>query len=218
MTKKHTIYWSIVGLCTIAFALLTWQVLQGHTNAIDKEILVALESIRTPGLNTLMETLTYFGSWEAIVIICLLYIAYDRGDFTGSAIVIVTAITTTLFRTAVKALMARPRPFVLWDNFHSVIKETGYSYPSGHSIASMSIYLVILLLLLKKMDKGNKRTALVVGFGFFAVFVGLTRLYLGVHYPSDVLAGWLSGIAWALTVFALVEIIRDKIESANRKA
>ncbi len=215
MTKKHTTGWIIVGICAVAFALLTWQVIQGHTNAIDKEILVALESIRTPGLNTLLETLTYFGSWEAIVIICLLYIAYDRGDFTGPVIVIATAATTTLFRTAVKVLVARPRPFVFWDDLQNVVKETGYSYPSGHSIASMAIYLVLLLLLLKKMDKSSKRTALVVGCGFLSIFVGFTRLYLGVHYPSDVLAGWLAGIAFALTVFMITPMIRDKVKSGS---
>lgn len=95
-----------------------------------------------------------------------------------------------------KQLFARERP-TLWD---SIAPEVTFSFPSGHAMASATLAAVLILLAWRT----RWRWAVVVPMAAFTVLVGFSRVYLGVHYPSDILAGWTAASAWTAAVFLFV--------------
>jgi undecaprenyl-diphosphatase len=114
-----------------------------------------------------------------------------EGLFAGLAIV-----GSALLNLGAKPLFARDRPS-LWE---SIAPEGNYSFPSGHAMGSMTLACVLVLLCWRTRLRWPVTFAAAV----FVVLVGLSRIYLGVHYPSDILAGWAAAIAWTYGVYALV--------------
>ena len=103
---------------------------------------------------------------------------------------------SALLNLAAKPLFARERPS-FWE---SIAPEGSYSFPSGHAMGSMTLACVLVLLCWWT----RARWPVVVTMGAFVVLVGISRIYLGVHYPSDILAGWTAAIAWTCGIYALV--------------
>lgn len=114
-----------------------------------------------------------------------------EGLFAGLAV-----IGSALLNLGAKPLFARDRPS-LWE---SIAPEGNYSFPSGHAMGSMTLACVLVLLCWWT----RWRWPAVIAMTAFVVLVGLSRIYLGVHYPSDILAGWAAAIAWTYAVYALV--------------
>jgi len=103
---------------------------------------------------------------------------------------------SALLNLASKQFFARERPS-LWE---SIAPETTYSFPSGHAMGSMSLGLVLVLLAWPT----RWRWWMVAAMMFFVAMVGASRVYLGVHYPSDILAGWAAAVAWVVGCYSLV--------------
>lgn len=92
-----------------------------------------------------------------------------------------------------KALVARPRPTLVVP----LVKVSSASFPSGHAFMAAVTYLTLAAMLARLHEPGRMRAYLFACAAVLTVLVGLTRVYLGVHWPTDVLAGWLAGAAWA---------------------
>ncbi|MBF6023548.1 phosphatase PAP2 family protein [Lysobacter niastensis] len=103
---------------------------------------------------------------------------------------------SALLNLAAKPAFARARP-ALWE---SIAPEANFSFPSGHAMGSMTLACVLVLLAWRTRWRWPLLLALLP----FVVLVGLSRVYLGVHYPSDILAGWAAAMAWAVAVFLTV--------------
>lgn len=103
---------------------------------------------------------------------------------------------SALLNIATKHLFARARP-ALWE---SITPELTYSFPSGHAMGSATLASVLVLLAWRT----RWRWPMLVAMSMFVAAVGFSRVYLGVHYPSDILAGWSAAMAWAAAVFLLV--------------
>jgi len=114
-----------------------------------------------------------------------------EGLFAGLAL-----IGSALLNLGAKPLFGRDRPS-LWE---SIAPEGNYSFPSGHAMGSMTLACVLVLLCWRT----RLRWPVVIAMTAFVALVGLSRIYLGVHYPSDILAGWAAAIAWTYVVYALV--------------
>ena len=152
-----------------------------------------------------MRDITALGSTSVLVLVSLLALALliAAGRHRAALLFAATAIGGLVVETAVKALVDRPRPDLVP---HLVAIDTA-SFPSGHAMMSTVIFLGLALLV---RDLGARpallpRTAL-VGVSVLLVLVGLSRIALGVHWPSDVAAGWALGIAWTLSVRALMPL------------
>ena len=149
---------------------------------------------RTPALTTLAITVTTLGSTVAMGLIALaatvfLLIRRRRGD---AALVAVVAGSAGLLVRFGKATVGRERP----PEEFRLVTETNESFPSGHALAAAAILGVLLVVLLPSIRSTGGRVAAITGAALFVLAVGLSRLYLGVHWATDVIGGWVIGFAW----------------------
>jgi undecaprenyl-diphosphatase len=120
------------------------------------------------------------------------------GKRAEAAWIAVSLIGASLIDNGLKAWIARPRPALV----PHLAQVTDASFPSGHAMVSAALYLTLALMLAEGAKGWAARVAIVAFGATLAVLIGCSRVYLGVHWPSDVLAGWSFGTAWALAVFA----------------
>jgi undecaprenyl-diphosphatase len=128
--------------------------------------------------------------------------------FGAALFVICTAGGGQILNAVLKYLFGRERPAseFRWTEVHSL------SFPSGHATSATVVYLAIAVLLARLATKTSHRLYIIGGAVLLSFLVGLTRVYLGVHYPSDVIAGWAVGIVWAqLCWFAARAIGRRRL-------
>ena len=215
------------------FAALTMFVASGATGAVDSAIEQTVYGWRSPGLNTLLEAITYCGNTASIITLTLVLLALPQTRIRYGLPVFIADVLTTALKVVVKNLIARPRP----DAIYFLVPESGYSFPSGHSITSIAVYgmLAWLIWYYHKTDTAGakrlaesplaataeaaaaakmpaKKRALMILCAFLSVAIGLSRIYVGVHHPTDVLGGFLAGIATALLVLmAVVQTINSGV-------
>ena len=127
------------------------------------------------------------------------------------ALVLGGTISGTLLVTLVKGLVGRVRPTVT-DHLVAVYDA---SFPSGHAANSACVYLTLALLLLQITERRAVKRYILAATALLVTAIGISRVYLGVHWPSDVLAGWTFGALWAVAWWALGAAIRARVAGAN---
>jgi membrane-associated phospholipid phosphatase len=176
-----------------AFGLLGTEVLEKEMFSFDGPLLWFLHGKANGALDALMVWSSRAGSALVLVpfnIIVAVYL-YRQRVKARTWFWVLAVCGAALLNWLAKYSFARARP-ALWI---SLAPETSYSFPSGHAMQTMAVAAAITCLL---WHRGAWRwLALAVG-GAFVVLVGVSRIYLGVHYPSDVLAGWLASLAWVV--------------------
>jgi len=185
---------AVVALPLWAFGELAEDVADGHPFAFDVPVLEWLHSLAGPLPDGVFLALSAVGfSGGVVPADVALVIALALRRHPRSAVFAAVAIVgSALLNIAVKHLFARARP-ALWL---SLAPETTYSFPSGHAMGSATVACVLGCLAWST----RWRWPVIALGAAFTLGVGLSRIYLGVHYPSDVLAGWSAAIAWTLGV------------------
>jgi undecaprenyl-diphosphatase len=193
------LFWLGFGIAgpLLTFAGLGEEVAEREPLRFDAPIQTWLHAHATPGLDRAMLTITNIGGARGltaiIVALVLLFLILKRWR---DALFIVLAVGgAELTNLALKALFGRPRPS-LWD---PIVPETSFSFPSGHATGAFAFGLALAVVLWHT----RWRVWALIGGALFGVLVAVSRVYLGVHYPSDVLAGAAASTAW-VTVLALV--------------
>lgn len=178
-------------LLTIFFYLATL-VQRNEFNFFDERIITILYSLRSPFLTHIMSLFTFFGGKIFIgsTIVAIIFYLMKRHTIYAYlfAFVLFTGIGVNLF---LKNLYERPRPFL-----DPLVFEATYSFPSGHSMNSFIFYATIAFFIYRKSKNKNIGFVLVFLFSLIVVTIGVSRIYLGAHYPSDVIAGWVAGCCW----------------------
>lgn len=157
---------------------------------LDGLIISYLYSIRTEIGLILMKLVTFFGSkYFFILALVLLSIYFYRGRQKAYGLLMLNSIVSSyLINALLKIIFTRTRPLD-----YMAVREASYSFPSGHAMVSMSFYTTMTYIILDKLKKPSYRPWL-LAFNFLLVFlIGFSRLYLGVHWPSDVAVGYLLG-------------------------
>ena len=200
---RQVLFWSILVTCTGLFTWCLYGVMhQSFIGSIDYRVENLLLLFRDTRLATFFVGVTMLGkdifaALTILVIITLLALYQRRRYIIPFLITVVGAIaTSTLF----KYLIERPR------SLHASYLETTYSFPSGHSTIILAIYGFLAFILVSQTTSWQRKVQHIAGAALLVALVGFSRLYLGVHYTRDVLAGyliagfWLTlGIAWAQT-------------------
>ena len=176
----------------------------GLTDPFDQSLTDAIRSEQLAGLLAPLRWITELGSTGAVSVVAAL--TFLVGVLIGPWIHgLAGAITIGLASAGVellKAVVARTRPEVL----EPVIVERGFSFPSGHATLSMVAYGVLAVLVTRSRLARGIRIAIVMGLAVVAFLVGISRIWLGVHYPTDVIGGWTAG---AVVVLAFAILTRD---------
>jgi len=204
------------------FAKIADEVVEGKTHAFDEAVLRVLRNpadladpIGPAWLEHVMRDITSLGSFTVVALMTLVSVGYLLIDGKrAAAMFVVVAVTGGVaLSEGMKHLFARPRPELV---AHLVEVQTA-SFPSGHAMLSAVTYLT-LGALLARIQSRNRLKAYVVSVAILlTLMVGASRIYLGVHWPTDVLAGWCAGAAWAMACWLLALWLqsRGEIEPAT---
>jgi len=192
---------SIISTCLAVFFALWLMVEVGDASLIDDPIRNAVISTRSDWLTPIMKVITYMGNWQTITVICLILLAFRKTRLTYGVPLSIGALFVSLANKGIKAIVMRPRP----DQVMFLIEQGGWSFPSGHSITSMFFYGMAIWLIRRNVTDPRLANILTVLLAIPMVLIGVSRVYLGVHYPTDVLAGWCLGV---LVIAAIAEIIK----------
>lgn len=182
----------------VVFGMLAEEVAEREAFPFDRPLLDAAHRIAGPGLDAAMRLVSLVGyAWGVVpatagVLLCLLaWRRWRAAVFFG-----VATLGSALLNLGAKAVFARPRP-ALWP---SIAPELTWSFPSAHAMGSMALVAALAVL---AWPTRARVPVLVLG-GAFVVAVGVSRVYLGVHYPSDVLAGWAAALGWVMGTAAVL--------------
>lgn len=204
--ERHEIAWLLVGLAScvllLLFLKLASEVMEGDTQSMDTKIVRALRKaddpskpIGPPWVEGVLEDLTALGGPTVTWLVMLSLTGYLllQTKYRTALFVFVTAASGDLVNHAIKGVFSRERPTVvphLRDAFST-------SFPSGHSMESAIVYLTLAAMLMRIVD-GRVTKAYCLGLAVLITgLVGVSRVFLGVHYPTDVIGGWIIGLFWA---------------------
>lgn len=180
---------------------------------VDRRVLVAFAAIRRPWLNTVAIDLTALGSLTLIAFFTFggLALLLTTGDWRGALQLLAASAGTAVLIKLGKAWIERPRP-----PGDSLVEAFGYSYPSGHSLASAAVYLTLALVSARHFRTPAYRRTLLTLALITTGAVGLSRVYLGVHYATDVAAGMALGVAWALFMASAFAFAEERVDPPER--
>ena len=189
--------WLAAG-AAVALAALWLAMLLLGTGDVDREVLMALYAGDEPWLALAAIGVSYLGTWPTVVVVTVLgalWLLY-QGKRHAALVLLLASFSGRLLVILEKAYFARLRP-----EEHLRMVEVHYqSFPSGHSANSMIAYLSLALL---AFDDPQHRRWAIAGALLLSVLIGFSRPMLGVHWPSDVIAGWSFGLFWTLLVLGL---------------
>ena len=188
-----------------AFAAIADEVLEGETQDFDLAVLQALRGADGgpigPGwLREAMRDLTALGSFSVLGLVVVAVLGYLllTGKRVMALLVLVSVIGGTLVSSVLKQLFGRPRP-----DLEAAAEVFTASFPSGHALISAVTYLTLGALLARVQRSARLRVYIIGVAVLLTLVIGLSRLHLGLHYPTDVLAGWCLGAAWACLCLAV---------------
>ena len=204
---------AIAGLL-FAFGFIAQEVVKGKTLAFDREVMLALRSSADPrvpiGPTWLPEAardLTSLGSIIVLVIITLAVVGYLflAGRSAVAWLMLIAVFDGIVLSDLLKFAFGRARP----DEVTPLARVFTTSFPSGHATLSAITYLTIGAILARSQPLSTISVYFLSLAAFLTVLIGVCRIYLGVHYPTDVLAGWCVGAAWAMGCWAIMAYLQS---------
>ena len=203
--KKRDFFLIITLISLFAFIVVLLET--GQIVRIENLVYNTLSEYINPIFTTIVKIITNIGGPVIITIICLVLLLLHATRKKYGVPVFVTVATSFILNCILKNIFLRPRPDVL-----RLVTETSYSFPSGHSMVNASLYTILVLLLLSNSNKKGKTIILSISLIILFILIGISRIYLGVHYLGDVLAGWILGVLVAFVVYLIF-----KIKNQNNK-
>ena len=185
--------WIILFICLVVFIKFTEEVFFNEiikTDAVAYKYIV--EKLRTDTLTKIMKVITFFGDAISIITLTILSIIFVKNK-KNKIFIAINAALITLLNVLIKNLVKRPRP----EGFR-IISESGYSFPSGHSMVSTAFYGLFIYLAYKYINNKKLKYFICIVLSILIVLICISRVYLGVHYGSDVIAGFVLSIAYLI--------------------
>lgn len=201
--KKSEVF--IVSICLILFSIISYYVCTKELLNIDTSIynFISLNIMNT-FLTSILKVITNLGGVAFIILLgtlCFIFCKVNRWFITFNLI------GCTIINQAIKHIVCRPRPNVL-----RLVEETGYSFPSGHSMISISFYGIVIYLIYKNITNKYLKWVLIVLLSLLILTIGFSRIYVGVHYFTDVLGGFTLGLAYLIIYINIYKKVVNKNE------
>jgi undecaprenyl-diphosphatase len=188
----------LLSLGVIAiFANIAEEVAEGESRRFDETVLLWVHWYSPDWLDGVMRFVTVLGYyWVVIPLLAITtYAFYRKGRTISAGLLVVSTVGGIVLTTALKTVFQRDRP----ELFDSGYSAAFYSFPSGHATIAVGFYGTLTLLVAWRL-RGLRRWAVVFAGVTLVLLIGFSRLYLGVHYPTDVLAGFLAAPVWISTI------------------
>jgi len=198
--------WVVSFTCSLCTAVV---VVLGLPDDADETVVSGVSGTRHPALTGAVKFMTAAGNIPVVVPLTALMLVYffHRKRYDLALVLAALAGGGHLLTEGVKAIVTRTRPEDYW-----AVREPGYSFPSGHMLIGLCFYFGgAYILTLVPENRERLRRLPLLGLSF-AVLLGLTRLYLGVHYPSDIVGGAALGACWMASVALLYKLVSSKLE------
>lgn len=221
--ERQELTWLIAGLVVclllLAFVVLAGAVSGGSTTDVDKRILLALrnpadlsKTIGPPWVELMMLDLTAIGGPTVLTIVVLIIsgFLFLQARRRTAVFVMVTSFGGMLATAMLKEMFARPRPSVV----PHLREATSSSFPSGHAMQSAIVYLTLGAILMRIVDGRLTKLYVLCIAALLSLLVGTSRVFLGVHYPTDVIGGWIVGYVWALVCWLIAQWFEARAASS----
>ena len=220
-TVWHAETWLLVSVFIVAglllmFGFIAGEVMEGSTTALDRAIILLFRSgsdnlsgpIGPLWVREMARDITSLGSIAVLGIVSFVVVAYLllAKSRAAALLVLVAVLGGLAINSLLKIQFGRPRP----DLFVPAAKVFTASFPSGHAAYSAITYMTLAALLARTTECRRLRVYFVAVAIALTFMIGVSRVYLGVHYPTDVLAGWCVGSAWALFCWAIMTRLQHK--------
>ncbi len=213
--------------CALIFIQIADEVFEGATKNFDKWAMNIFREENNPAepigaewVTNSVRDITALGSGTVIVIFTIAVLGFllFQKEYIMAYLILGATIGGGLLGLFLKEFFGRERP----DLIYHLMPETSLSFPSGHSMMSMVIYLSFAALLARIQNKRSVKIYIISIALFLSFIIGVSRIYLGVHYATDVMAGWSIGLAWAalcwLFAYYLQHRKNKKLTSQNDSA
>lgn len=188
MKKKYLI---LISILLVIFFSMLGIVLFDKNLTFDMGVYNFIISFKCDFLDTLFKTITAFGNPLTIISLVVIFIVAFRNK--DALLLSISALDSIILNIIIKHIVKRDRPSVV-----RLISEKGYSFPSGHAMISVCVYGFLFYLAYRKIKNKFLRNIICIVLGILIVGIGISRIYVGVHYASDIIAGY---------ALALIEVI-----------
>lgn len=198
--KKLTLTSLILGCL---FIVITICIETNHIAWFDNAVISAVQGLESPWLTKVMKFFTFIGSslmatlLSVVAFLFLMVVLKHRRELI---LFLVSVGGSELWNIILKNWFQRQRP-----HSHRLIEISGFSFPSGHSMAAFALYGTLTFLLWRHISSFAWRMVMIAAGVALTALIGISRIYLGVHYPSDVLGGYLASATWLMISIALFE-------------
>lgn len=194
--NRRTIGFVLVPI--MAFMLLAFCVQTGMSFQFEDWAYGKATETMSSSATWMMKNITNVGDKITLIVFCLILIIVPKTRKTIAFPISAALLSSALLNVALKTVFSRSRPDIL-----QLVSETGHSFPSGHAMSTAALATIAVLLIWKYMKSTPLKIILSTLCVIVTVFIGFSRVYLGVHYAGDILGGWLLGFAVSMLVYFL---------------
>jgi undecaprenyl-diphosphatase len=195
-------------LCAVGFGAIALLIGDQRIEGFDNAVISFVRGLESDVWTNVFVFFTWMGSGLCAGIISLAAMVFLYAVLGHRKELILLASVgagSWILNETLKAIFERARPTV-----NRIVEAVGYSFPSGHSMGAFSLYGILAFLLWKHIRSVSGRILLLVVSGFFVLMIGVSRIYVGVHYPSDIVGGYLASGCW---VFAAIWVYQKTVAS-----
>jgi membrane-associated phospholipid phosphatase len=198
MLLKLGLSFVVFLMLSIGFVAIADEVTEGETLAFDQAVLEAIYARSSEFWNQFFLVVTELGGVAGVIVLTagLLAALLYKKNYRYVVLVVAGVGGAALLNVLLKLIFERARP----DLWEQLIVETSFSFPSGHAMASAALALCFVAV----FWRSKYRLAAMSGATLYVLLIGFSRLYLGVHYPTDIIGGWLISSIWVLLVISVM--------------
>lgn len=190
------------------FLFIAYTVKNNEIIILDEMVRKWVYSIRNSFLSAFFVPVTYLGNWQTLMFLNIILIVIRKTRKNTGIPLALMSISSTILYKMVKNVIQRQRPDVTWH----LINQGGFSFPSGHSMNCIVCYGMLIYLIRRNL-KNRKAAGFITGVLSVLVFIiGISRLYVGVHFATDIIGGWSLGFSFLCVCIVIYERIKEKNE------
>jgi undecaprenyl-diphosphatase len=209
------IAFSISLVSIIGFSLVSLLISDQKIIIFDRTVIGIVQGYESPFLTTVMKFFTWIGSAPIVIVLSLflLFFLYKILHHRFELILFIAAISgSAILNGILKHVFQRVRP-----DLHRLIDIEGYSFPSGHAMNAFTVYSIISFLLWRHITNRGGRIILIIVSMVMILAIGISRIYLGVHYPSDIIGGYFASGFWVTSAILFYQYFQEKRYNLKQK-